>query len=846
MNITHAKYWRISVILGVCLLLPIAMRAAETPMTLVRDGQPRAQVVLADRPTQAAQWAAAELQYHVRKITGVTLPIVSEGAAGQGPRILVGDSALLRAAGVRVADFRPQEYLIRIQSDTLILAGKDALDTRGIDYASGAGIPDPYADQATCYAVYDFLERHCGVRWYAPTEAGMVYPTQSTLTVSGVEVCRMPAFRYRVGQGEADYQRRVYLTPYRELWFDPPYEGREMRVWRCRLRMGGEAYTIGHSFYGYHALRAQHPEWFAQGYTLPAKMCYANEAFFQQVVADARESLSTGKPNRLNSRQHGNTYVSLVPEDGGGKGGGFCQCSRCKALLELTPNPAEVPFLEPVDVYSASNYVYDFVNRVARELRQSHPHAYVTTLAYQNYSFPPAREPLEPNVAVMLCLRTRNYWVPFTAKREQALYDAWVQEARQSKRPLYVWLYYTFPREIMGERMFPGFFARTAARQIKMFARDGIAGAFLNGLGEQIDTYVTFKLLDDPTQDVETLLHEFFTRYYGQAGAPLEQLYREMEEIYSDPQSYPESIQTANSRYTHQSEEIAWKYLGTAERMKRWQSLMDAARMHTHAGSELERQRVAAFEAGIWRPMVTAASNYQLRAANEPLREVLKRKGAPRLRVPRVPAASGDAGAIDWTTAAAVVNRAADAVSAWPTVDGYPSDRAVHAQIAHDGEYLYVRLSEDQIETTGLMASSRIESDDTWEMYVADTRGRAQPFRRLWINSRGDILTKRFFEEAGDEWDITIPLTSDITANRWTVLLALPLHKLLPAGAPLGKPFYINFVRASDAKLPNGQLATLTWSPTFHQNPYYIPRQVHLMPWKVWDTGALGEVVLEK
>jgi len=32
---------------------------------------------------------------------------------------------------------------------------------------------------------------------------------------------------------------------------------------------------------------------------------------------------------------------------------------------------------------------------------------------------------------------------------------------------------------------FPGFFAHTLDRQIKMFARDGIRGAFFNGLGNR-------------------------------------------------------------------------------------------------------------------------------------------------------------------------------------------------------------------------------------------------------------------------------------------------------------------------------------------------------------------------
>ena len=61
-----------------------------------------------------------------------------------------------------------------------------------------------------------------------------------------------------------------------------------------------------------------------------------------------------------------------------------------------------------------------------------------------------------------------------------------------------------------------------------------------------------------------------------------------------------------------------------------------------------------------------------------------------------------------------------------------------------------------------------------------------------------------------------------------------------------GTQYYVNFVRARDGETPDGRKATLTWSPTFIEGAYYLPREVHFMPWKVWDTSALGELTLEK
>ena len=56
-----------------------------------------------------------------------------------------------------------------------------------------------FTDQSTCYAVYDFLEKFCGVRWYGPGELGRVCPRHTTLIVSGADIRRTPAFKYRMG-----------------------------------------------------------------------------------------------------------------------------------------------------------------------------------------------------------------------------------------------------------------------------------------------------------------------------------------------------------------------------------------------------------------------------------------------------------------------------------------------------------------------------------------------------------------------------------------------------------------------------------------------------------------------
>ena len=60
-------------------------------IALVRNGKPASAIVLADTPTRAAQFAAAELQYHVEKITGAALPIMTNPAGATGVCVFVGE-----------------------------------------------------------------------------------------------------------------------------------------------------------------------------------------------------------------------------------------------------------------------------------------------------------------------------------------------------------------------------------------------------------------------------------------------------------------------------------------------------------------------------------------------------------------------------------------------------------------------------------------------------------------------------------------------------------------------------------------------------------------------------------
>ncbi len=786
------------------LVILCALPALWADFEIVRDGEPRATIIISSQPTHSASFAAWELQYHIQKITGATVPVVSDASQVKGTVILVGESNITRRLGLSARQLKDQEYLIKFLPNALVLMGKDEPQTfplarlhgnirwdggrfgkglafNGRDtyltlegfpfsdeegsfsvwilpsgesqgegtllrieghnpwtyhilswmppdrvrYASydgkeshsiesppltqgwhhilatyslkegkmrlyidgqmvgatsysktacagaplkvgafpagpddvrnayagiideikvtnapvtpsdtllknapsldqhtvllvhldeGQGVPRAtsavpyltpvppplyeYQAQGTSYAVHDFLERFCDVRWYSPGEVGMVYPQTKTLSVSPQNIRRRPAFLWRSLWPPSAF------GILEKLWGHPSPQ--EVQVFFARLKVGGEKYACNHSFYGYYdRFLNTHPEWFARGYEgQPPQMCYSNPGFISQVVQDARDYFD-GKGLHPGAQASGD-YFGLVPMDNNF----WCKCEQCQAQLD--PARRNAFFANGY----ASDYMFGFVNRVAGELRKSHPHKFISCLAYWEYSYYPQRVKLSPNVSVQMCLHVRNWpWHPPVMQNDLSFYRDWV--TRDKGRRLFLWLYYCFPEEIAmngGFHCFPGFFAHFASQQFKMFARDGIRGVFLNGLGELVDTYVTLKLLDDPSLDVDVLLDELFSRYYGPAGEPLKRFYELVEQTYCNPMNYPEEVRTGQV-HLHQSEDLAWGYLGTEERMKKLGELMEEAKRL--ATGEVERKRVQMWEEGIWRYMVEGREKYTRKKTEE-------------------------------------------------------------------------------------------------------------------------------------------------------------------------------------------------------------------------------------
>ena len=590
--------------------------------TLVRNGEPAGVIVTAQDPTPAARLAALELQHHIEQITGVVLPLKSPGEAVEGVRILVGESAATRKLGLKGQDFQPQEYFIRVSDNTIVLMGRDWQDTeasrreRGCDthlrsladsrteinYDEAVGrdatvqelveLPGILDDQGTCYATYDFLERFCHVRWYGPTPLNVVLPSRKTLTVPPAEMRRSPSLLHRHGDGGN-------WPIIRQQWNNPT-DGQKYLYYR-RLRFGGERWAANHSFSSYQDrfLRKNperpelwergQPDFFAVGWENEGhwrQLCLTNPSLVRQVAQDARDFFD-GKGLKGMQPASGD-YFAVIPADSDH----WCACDRCQAAL-ASGKARHIP--NTFGTGTASDYVFGFVNAVAKEVRTTHPDKYIATLAYHVYSYPPTFK-LEPNVAVAPCVQLCYGYQKGTFANDAAFYSQWVADKPQR---IHVWNYFHHPMEraLIGEwKCFPCFMPDVISKWVKRYHRDGVRGFFLCGIPQQLDYYLYMQTAFNADTHCEELLDDFFSRYFGAAGEPMKRFYYRISEI------------NREEGVLGTTPEASWERLGTESRMKELGALMDRAVQL--AETESERRRVATWKQGVWDYMVEGRRQY--------------------------------------------------------------------------------------------------------------------------------------------------------------------------------------------------------------------------------------------
>ena len=457
--VQYRIHWSLRNVLQTCLLFSVpiflsATSATAADLVLTNDGQPRAQIVISETPARSTRLAAWELQTYVAKISGAKLQIVTQPSGEQRVNLYVGrsehtDRLKINAGGLKHGAYRivsGDDWLAFIGDDTdftpiepwarhngEIVNGKAQAEwdkltgaqwgvpgilmykQRGT-FPGDIGLPTEQAAagkkvplQLWCYdergsfnAVCGWLQR-LGVRWYLPGELGEIVPAAKTIRQPPIDEIVRPDF------------------PLRRFNFRFATVSHDTAMWSMRLGTRDpfeiqDAHGLD-NMTNRAEVFAAHPDWFAlyggkRRYDPKAnnQLCYSNEELFQETVRYVRAQFDHYKLDT----------VSIMPPDGYTA---ICQCKLCEG--KDSPERDQRGLL--------SDYVWGFVNRVAKEVGKTHPDRKVLNCAYGVYTLPPLKiAKLEPNVVVSIV----GARVPRNNKPEQQeelrhLRESWV--AKTSK-----------------------------------------------------------------------------------------------------------------------------------------------------------------------------------------------------------------------------------------------------------------------------------------------------------------------------------------------------------------------------------------------------------------------------
>jgi Domain of unknown function (DUF4838) len=486
----------------------------KTPFVIVTPARPLPEEVT------AADWLATTL----KQITGAPFAILAEDAA-ELPKtmLLVGDTRAARKLGIEATKLKPEEWRIKLAGESLVLAG---------------GRP-----RGTVYAVCEFLEGQCGVLWLDPFT--VVVPSQPTLTVPAIDRSGRPAFPLRMLYTGFPYGHPAGGGPLIEQYRianKNNINGRVTSGDHARMIPAG-VHTFG-EFISSKEFAATHPEYFgmdASGRRLTddmgtpsawTQLCVTNDNVRRITLERAKRFLVNERDAAIKEGREPSRMLVLSQNDNTAN---LCLCPNCKAVADREG--------------SESGPQLEFVNHVARGLKDEFPDVVVQTEAYNFTLAAPKTIRPEANVVVRFC---DNYGFsdlthPLAHPRNERpmkLFAGW--QEKQCK--LGVWDYW----RVFNQHP-PGFFApssnvRALCDDIRMFHKSGVelmtieaedlfgAGIVNDPISADMQSFmplriwIGMKLIDNPDKDLSSLLDTFCRGYYGPASKPMRALLERIED----------------------------------------------------------------------------------------------------------------------------------------------------------------------------------------------------------------------------------------------------------------------------------------------------------------------------
>jgi len=517
--------------------------AQAGPLTLVKNNQPNATIVLAANATAPMQEAAADLQKYIQKISGVQLPLKTDGKDVAGITLNVGKTASTQNSDLPDAKLNPETYAIHQRNDDIYFEGN---------------YPSP-----TAFAVYSFLQDQLGVRWFAPGDDWEYVPSnanKSTFTVNVKDVVSVPGTSPRVWSGHS--------------WFD------DWKAWDLRNKAVVSEKVERRNFQNnmYHIFPPSkyaktHPEYYP---LINGKRWIPkddNQRYWWPAIGDPNVQRITVEYIHQWFKDHPDQdSFSLGMDD----------------IAYMSDDPLSNAMDSSPDDYKKRNFssrFYKFINIIAKQVKKTDPDKYIGTLIYSIALKPPVDVPkMEDNVFGFIADGSAAQWYQPGKKDEwMATTKDWAGRVQHLSR------YDYFGMGTFAPRVFPHAMAEMMDFD-KSLGFDGSYVEMYTFLPQTAPMIWAFAQKQwNSNLKIDDLLHEFYTKMYGPAAPTMKKYFDLMEKSWNTPR--PGHTGWVHRNLIHQVTSIS------PEAVREGMDLLNTA--YNQAKNPLEKKRIDVTRGGL-------------------------------------------------------------------------------------------------------------------------------------------------------------------------------------------------------------------------------------------------------
>ena len=495
-------------VLFVVLCAVFGLMASAAP--LFADKKSEWQIVLPPKADSTLEFAAAELQQYIQKISG-------------GAALKIDRSGKIPASGAIVIG-TPQSFPAAIAASGKFTAGDDGNDSLRVKSVNGNLYLTGNVSRGALYAVYTFLKDVMGVRWSFAGKDGEYCPSKASFTIPALDIQETAQFKYRGfhlcgSHYDKDMELWMVRNKINIMRSDPIGKHKWRRAWNDhRIAQGYHMMFATHNVAIYDKkVFAEKPQLFAEinGKRLSDQLCWSNPDV-DKIMIDRFVSYCKDYPAV--------EILNICPADNMN----YCRCEKCSKL--------------PVH-----ELWFKFYNRMIAGVREQIPRLKFATLGYQSYRRVPEIS-MKGSAFVEYCMYNRCYVHRFG---ECKMNDAPMAEIAQWQKKGIPIVVYGYEFDIFSPSAQMPFYTMVAD-QMKKFKSVNIAGviteasplnyyskkaAYKNllpkGNQNKLSLYVYAALLWDPDRKLDDIIAEYSSAVYGSAGKTMIEYAKLMDSYWS-------------------------------------------------------------------------------------------------------------------------------------------------------------------------------------------------------------------------------------------------------------------------------------------------------------------------